>query len=270
MQIEQSLDLLTAKSIREQMDKHGLVRHKHRKTLIEILGLSESQAHRKLAGQAGWTLHEIKKVADYFGVCPNVILSSIFTDTANEALIEINQQEYPCLVWIGPALTEPGEHPLIAFQQDHTWRVSSADKQTNAKIFAVDRIEFGRSPKLSVAILDDDISFVESIALQLGKFGFHASSYHDEEVFLNEIAHKEFDAFVIDWLLEKHTADKLISNMRRSKTHKHTPIILLTGNTDHYAADIANVIQEHRAIFLGKPVSSAIIAAQLKTILNIN
>jgi CheY-like chemotaxis protein len=271
MQIEQSLDLLTSKSIRELMEKTGLVKHKHRKVLMEILGFSESQAHRKLAGQAGWTLDEIKKVADYFAINPNSIFGVIFSDTTNDAILEINDTEYPCLICIGQEITDHNSsHPFFAFQRNNTWIVNSGYKLVDTKIFTVERIDFRLSSKVSIAILDDDISFVESIAIQLNKCGFHTSPYHNEENFLNDIDQKEFDAFVIDWLLNKHTAHQLITNIRRSKIHKHTPIILLTGNANHYESDVASVIQEHRAIFIGKPVSSAIIAAQLKAILNIN
>lgn len=271
MHIEQSLDQLTAKSIRELMEKHGLVKHKHRKVLMEILGLSESQAHRKLAGQAIWPLDEIKKVADYFSIHPSFIFSTIFSDTTSPATLEIDGAEYTCQVLIGSEITDNSLHPFVAFQMDNTWIVSGRYKApTNKKLFSVDKIEFQLSLKASIAVLDDDVSFVESIALQLSKFGFYASPYHEEEKFINDIEQKEFDAFVIDWLLNKHTAHQLITNIRRSKAHKQTPIILLTGNAGHYEADVASVIQEHRAIFIGKPVSSAIIAAQLKAILNIN
>ncbi len=268
-QSEQGLDFLAAKRIRELMSAHGYPKHKHRKLLTEILNLGETQTHRKLAGDVGWTLDEIKKIADYFKEQPTVIFNSIFDETASKATLYINGVAIPCITWVGNEIKDTDTPPIAAYQQDEKWHIGCPTTLPGKSLFSVNRIDFRQSTKAVVGILDDDKNFVETIALQLSKAGFQANPYTDEKQLLEAIEQKEFDAFVIDWVLKSSTANRLIANIRHTDAHKNTPIILLTGNSERYASDVALAIREHKVVFVSKPVSAEIIAAQIKSAIQI-
>ena len=58
---------LAVAGVRPLMERHGLPRYGQSAWLADALGLSYSQAHRRMTGASPWTLEELAKVAALFG-----------------------------------------------------------------------------------------------------------------------------------------------------------------------------------------------------------
>ena len=58
---------LAVACVRALMERHGLPRYRQSAWLADAMGLSYSQAHRRMNGTSPWTLEDLVKVAALFG-----------------------------------------------------------------------------------------------------------------------------------------------------------------------------------------------------------
>src|SRR6476620_12322779 len=58
---------LAVSFVRALMDRHGLPKYRQSAWLADALGLSYSQAHRRMTGASPWSLEDLARVAALFG-----------------------------------------------------------------------------------------------------------------------------------------------------------------------------------------------------------
>jgi len=266
-----------AKSVQNLLLRKGIQKRGQSKKIQEILGLSLSQAHKKLNGSSNWDLAQIRQVADYFGE-PFNSLNTMFaapTSLAEEVLLPakfcIEARELPCLVCIGaPLHTIKNVNYVASKTKDDQWRVIEAvAAQDNAVAYhKVKKLEISvkQDRQLSVAVLDDNEVSADNLCDFLLEIGFHAEAFYDKELLAHEIEEKPFDAYIIDWLIGQTTAESLIQLIRAKEGHPAAPIFLLTGELTTgraHESEVARVLVEYDVSIQEKPTRLPIIAAEL-------
>jgi CheY-like chemotaxis protein len=271
-----------AKSVRDLLIRKGVPKRSQSKKLMEILGLSLSQAHRKLSGSSNWDLVQIKQVADYFGE-PFTSLNAIFSEppassekTSIPATFFIEGRELPCFVCVGAPLQTIRNVEYVASKtKENEWRViETAAAQDHAMYHRVTKLEIAlkQAQQLLIAVLDDNEASADNLSDFLVETGFHAEAFYDLDTLAQEIAERTFDAYVIDWLIGQTTAESLIQ-LIRAKQGRPAPIFLLTGEIDTGRAlesDVARVIVEYDVSLQEKPTRLPIITAELSKALGIS
>ncbi|MCC7005104.1 MAG: response regulator [Ottowia sp.] len=254
------------------MEAHGVTKRNHRKLLVEILGLSNSHAHKKLAGNVGWSLDQLKTVLDHFQESPSAIFDDLLGNNGIAATIKTNNKESPCFIWLGHSLDEHHPYPFVAVNRKEKWVVIDSEAEEIEQKFFITRIEFQqpKPPKARIAVIDDDKASADVLCTFLNESGFSATSFYEPESLL--VAHQEnpFDGYIVDWILEKQTAESLIKTIRKSNVH--VPIILMTGQLSTGKAsesEIANAIINFGVLTQEKPVRLHIVIAEISKALGL-
>ena len=58
---------LAVRCVRALMERHGLPKYRQSPWLADALGLSYSQAHRRMTGASAWSLEDLERVGSLFG-----------------------------------------------------------------------------------------------------------------------------------------------------------------------------------------------------------
>ena len=115
-----------------------------------------------------------------------------------------------------------------------------------------------------IAVLDDDPDLTNSICDFLRAEGYDAKPFYASADLVADSSRRQFEAFVIDWVIGEEMALKLIKGLRERDAA--VPIIVLTahvstGEVDE--ADIAQAVKAFGLVFFEKPVRTAILAATI-------
>lgn len=124
------------------------------------------------------------------------------------------------------------------------------------------------SPGLPVvALLEDDLPLLETVAEALSAFGLEVHAFADPETLMSALERRSFDAYVIDWRLGERTAAKTIYALRAMPRYIKTPVFILSGNipvvdTD-WDRDMADLMSQHQVQYRAKPYRSRELAAEI-------
>jgi CheY-like chemotaxis protein len=264
------------------MVKKGVAPRDRAGTLSSILGISFSAAHRKLNGESRLSVEALKTIARHYDVPVGVLVDEASeTPSGVSGSFCMGGKQLPCTVWLGDPLPETGRMPeFVAIRLNGDWRVVESSRSHGEKRFGVTRLEmaFEAPPTFSVAVVDDDALFCESLAEYFETQDMSATAFSDPELFIAALQRETFDGFIVDWNLGAYTGQDLMRAIRDSSSQS-APLILLTGmlhdplqNTgDDSSSRVADAINEKQnAIYMGKPVDNSLISSTLRNMIKMH
>jgi CheY-like chemotaxis protein len=262
------------------MAKKGVAPRQRAASLSQILGISFSAAHRKLSGESKLDVEALKTIARHYEVPVGTFLDESEETPGTAAVWAIGGKMLPCTAWLGDPLPETGRGPdFVGVRVNGEWRIVEASRAGGEKRYAVNRMEmsFEAPPTFSIAIVDDEAAFCESLAEYFETQDMSATAFSDPELFIAALERETFDGFVVDWNLGAYNGQDLMRAIRDSSSQS-APLILLTGmlqdplqNTDGSASQLAEAINEKQnAIYMGKPVDNNLISSTLRNMIKMH
>lgn len=123
---KKKLDLdsnMGALCVRTLLAQNGIEEGQRSWAVAEALGLSYSQAHRKVQATAAWTLEEIARVATHFKSTLAHVLEPVLESGAEHAVLVLGGLRLPCHVVLGVVASPPFADDLVAISVPGTWLV---------------------------------------------------------------------------------------------------------------------------------------------------
>lgn len=268
-----------AAAVKDLMHRKQVPERQHSKKLGEILGLSYSQAHRKLNTGADWTIAQLKVVAESFGESlASLGLGDVTTAADGQPVgvmeqglfvVAPGQHVYPCILWLGEQLHTARRVDFVAYKEKDAWLVVETGQcPDNVVRYKINKLEIVlKQPQVpTVAIVDDEQGFADNMRDFLNESGFKATAFYNATS-LERVLHEgtTFDGYIIDWILGQRTAEGLIKQIRFSPSQA-APIFLLTGEVSSGLADqdeLARVIIQLDVQIREKPVRLPTFTAEL-------
>ena len=264
-------------NIRVQLDQFRWPEAQQAGLIEQILGLSTSQAYRKLNGSSPWQLSQVERLAQYL----NVPTSNLLVDHSQQdsqlpvdnelipAILHLNNQsgEAHCWIQLGEPLADDSCAPLLLAKRLHDcWHVFpgtqfDAEDGYEVTYLTIRPPKRANTKRLLVAVLDDkDADLLSAILVQQGLF---ALPYHHPKDLLDALPHEDFDAFVLDWVLGEPTSCMdVIETIRRQ--NPNVPIVVLTGYALEHESELSKALQMRGVYYIGKPTPGSILALQIK------
>ncbi|PRP70473.1 hypothetical protein BUE93_12570 [Chromobacterium amazonense] len=267
-------------NIRAQLEHFRWPEAQQAGLIEQILGLSTSQAYRKLNGSSPWQLAQVEKLAQYLNIPTSTLLvnraepDAPATPAANEqelipAILHLNNQsgEAHCWIQLGEELADDSCAPLLLAKRLHDcWHVfpgTQFDGEGGHEVtyLTIRPPKRANSKRLLVAVLDDkDADLLSAILVQQGLF---ALPYYQSQALLQALPQEDFDAFVLDWVLdEPGSCMQVIETILRHSPN--VPIIVLTGYALEHENELSQALQTHGVYYIGKPAPGSILALQIK------
>nr|WP_176426047.1 helix-turn-helix domain-containing protein [Chromobacterium sp. ASV5] len=266
-------------NIRRHLEQFRWPEQQQASLLEQILGLSTSQAYRKLNGSSAWQLQQVEQLAQYFNVSAASLLVDHEARKENlpceaeliPAILHLNDLsgEAHCWVQLGESLADDSCAPLfMAMRIRDCWHVYPGTLHDLEGGFEVSYLTIrppkrANSKRLLVGVLDDtDADLLSAILVQHGLF---ALPYQRPEQLLEALPREHFDAFVLDWVLGGDQNGMAMIEAIRRRT-AHTPIIVLTGYAQQHEQALQQALQTHGVYYVGKPTPGSILALQIKNV----
>lgn len=265
-----------AERVRKLLTRHDIPKGQQASKLGEILGLSLSQAYKKLGGVSQWTKDQLELVASYYGVQFSELtdVSLSVADDSDpkgggkryEAIMEVGGEQIDCVIQLGKQLKLARDTDFVAYKhkEDGIWRVVRPRSAPFDNVFLISSLKITLSePKVySVAMLDDDKDTTDGFCERLSDLDLDAFPFYDIESLESVLASREFDAFILDYYIGKTNTVELIRKIRaRSAT---VPIVLLTGKSAETSPfEVSQMIHTFGLNWQSKPSLPAVIAAEI-------
>jgi len=263
-------------AVGEMLLRHGVPARQRSKKLAEILGLSYSQAHRKLNGGVDWTIGQVQTVADFFSErLDSVGLGGVgggghATDASRATLtMGADGARYPCLVWIGEQLSTSAKVDFVVIGEGDGWAVIESSRcPDDVPRYRANKLEIVVEHPFAptVAIVDDEHGFADSLCDYLNDSGLRAVPFYDLASLERSMEEREYDGYVMDWILGERTSESLIKKIRLAETNG-VPIYVLSGKvtSGHIdEAEAARAIRQLDVHWRDKPIRMATFAAELQ------
>lgn len=256
---------LAASCVRALLDRAALQRHRHSAHIAALLNLSYHQAHRRMTGNAPWSLEELQAVAAHHGETLLDLFREQKSADYETAVLIAGPLRVACRLWPGQPLAQHRPGDLIAIKGGTEWVVMVASDASTPQAFTVKRLVIEPKPDRPrrFAILDDDIDMARKLAAGLVELGFEAMAFDTEVQLDAALRFGSFDAYIMDWILAGGTAQALIAKLRSQNAT--SPIALLTskaGSKDIDEKELVAAIKHYGLLFLQKPVTASIAASQ--------
>lgn len=257
---------LAVRCVRALMDRHGLPKYRQSPWLADALGLSYSQAHRKMSGASAWTLEDLERVGTLFGESLAQVVSLDTAPGSVPASLRVGATSLGCRVWLGEIVKNPRPDLLVAISTASGWTALLAAEANDAPAYRIERLEAepGQGVRKVIAVLDDDQDLTKSICAHLDSSGYEARPFFRTADLVSSSKVQHYDAFVIDWIVGETSTLKLIAALRAEDTA--CPIIVLTAQVTSGVvdeADIAEAVRMHHIEFSEKPLRMSILSATL-------
>ncbi len=264
-----------AQRVRQLLEAHGVSKRQYATEIQRILGLSYSQALRKIKGENPWTILQLRAVAAEYGESASQLVAdhppqateAEPPDGTVKALLTIGGKDHECHAEIGNRLSASRSPEFVATRTGDRWHVFTRDAAPHGEKFEVYRISIPvrEISDPAVAVVDDDPAITEQICAYLNRTGFIAKGYTGHRSFLADLKTASFDAVVIDWLLDGVTARASIETIATSATH--APLVyLLTGKIatgEASEVEMTELIEKYDVSPLEKPVRLSWLVADL-------
>lgn len=262
-------------SVKGLLLRHGVPARQLSKKLAEILGLSYSQAHRKLNGGVDWTVGQVQTVADFFNERTETIGVGLpgggGSANAVRATLTLGADgaSYSCLVWIGAELSSSAKVDFVVIEEGGQWAViESARCPGDAPLYRVNKLEIVVEHPFAptVAIVDDERGFADSLCEYLNDSGLRAVPFYDLASLERSMDERGYDGYVMDWILGERSSESLIKKIRLSEA-EDVPVYVLSAKvaTGLVAeAEAARAIRQLDVHWRDKPIRMATFAAELQ------
>lgn len=255
---------LAVQCVRALLERHGLPKYRQSAWLAKAVGLSYSQAHRRLNGASPWSLEDLAQLAALFGETLADLVARPQLETSVNAVMRIGDETINCRLWLGDAIASPARGSVFARKSRSGWVVTTAADAAGAEAFEIARLEANpaANKRRAVAVLDDDPDVSDSIAGNFELLGYDAVSFYKAGDLLAAAA--KFDCFVLDWVVGDGTVLELVRALRSDDPS--CPIVILTAQVASGAideVDIADAMKRYDLLFCEKPVRASILAAML-------
>ena len=230
-----AIEPLTSVTVRKFLVANGVREHNHASEIARIINVDRSQSYRRLKGDVAWSHTDLRAIALHFGAADDHLLphddlvrTAIQAGDAVPALIRIAHLPPTGLLVPGVELL-PGEiSDLVAIKGPAGWEIHlNGDEPEGTRRHAIEALTVRSHPHLQVALLEDDQRAADALVDAFRPLGIVATPYADSAALRAAIAHRRFDAYVLDWLLAEGTAAGIVEEIRRGRPH--IPIVVVTG-----------------------------------------
>ena len=226
----------TSAAVRRFLLSHGVREHNHASEIARIINVDRSQSYRRLKGDVAWSHADLRAVAHHFGAADDFLLPR--DDLARyaphpgpepvPAVIRVAHLPPTGLLVPGAELAAGESSDLVAIRNGSAWEIhANGDEPFGAKRHAIEALTIRSHPHLQVALLEDDTRAADALVEAFRPLGIVATPYADAASLQSAIAHRRFDAYVLDWLLADGTAADVVEEIRHHRPH--VPILVVTG-----------------------------------------
>lgn len=222
-----------ARVINRLLEARGIALRQRLQAIQDATGLSYPQVRRRMAGQAEWTLDELRAFAEYYGETLSSLVAAETSAKGNRATFHAGNLTMDCIVWIGEPATLSHQERLLATRGGpRGWTVHAGHDAKDGSAYEVEKLLLHprKAARARIAILDDDFDSATAIAAFAKARGFDASAFQNLADLREAIRIEDFDAYILDWLLNDTTSLELIAGIRKSG--RSCPIIVLTGQVE--------------------------------------
>jgi len=257
---------LAVSFVRALLERHGLPKYRQSAWLADAMGLSYSQAHRRMTGASPWSLEDLARVAALFGESLSELVSAGQPQASVPGVIDVGGARLACQLWLGDAVDQPRSDSLVAVKTSSGWSAVVASEASEGVAYRIERLEARpvAAARKVIAVLDDDQDLTNSIVAHFEASGYDARPFYKTADLLASAAAQRYDGFVVDWIVGEKSVLKLISSLREQDPK--CPIVVLTaqvlsGVVDEQ--DIADAVKRYDLVFSEKPVRTSILVATL-------
>jgi len=257
---------LAVTCVRALMERHGLPKYRQSAWLADAMGLSYSQAHRRMTGASPWTLEDLAKVAELFGETLADVLAATQPGAAVPGTMNVGPTAMRCRIWLGDQVDRQSAGAVVAIRTSAGWSAIPASEATDEVVYRIEKIEARptEAARKVIAVLDDDEDLTNSICAHFDASGYDARPFYKIADLLASAAAQKYDGYVIDWIVGDTSVLKLVAALRENDPQ--APIVVLTGQVLTGVVeevDIADAVKRYGLTFSEKPVRSAILEASL-------
>jgi len=257
---------LAVRCVRALMERHGLPKYRQSPWLADALGLSYSQAHRRMTGASAWSLEDLERVGSLFGETLAQVVSLDSAPGSVPGFLKVGSTSVGCRLWLGDVALNPRPDSLVAVSTARGWTALLAAEAPEAPTYKIELLEALPSEDIRkvVAVLDDDQDLTNSICAHLEASGYEARPFFKTADLVSSSKAQRYDGFVIDWIVGETSTLKLIAALRAEDAH--CPIVVLTAQVTSGVvdeADIAEAVRMHHIEFSEKPLRMSILSATL-------
>ncbi len=225
----------TSVNVRRLLLSHGVKEHNHASEIARIINVDRSQSYRRLKGDVAWSHTDLRSIAQHFGAADEQLLPrddlaryALPVGEAQAAVIRVAHLPPTGLLVPGAELAAGESSDLVAVRVGTAWEIHvNGDEPFGARRHAIEALTVRSHPHLQVALLEDDTRAAEALVEAFRPLGIVATPYADSASLRAAIAHRRFDAFVLDWLLADGTAADIVEEIRQHRAH--IPILVVTG-----------------------------------------
>jgi len=232
---EMSTEPALSVNVRRFLLSHGVKEHNHASEIARIINVDRSQSYRRLKGDVAWSHTDLRAIAHHFGAPDELLLPrdelARFAHPGSDgvpALIRVPNLPPTGLLVPGPELAPGESSDLVAIRAGTSWEIHlNGDEPFGARRFAIEALTIRSHAHLQVALLEDDTDAAGALVDAFRPLGIVATPFVDSDSLRNAIAHRRFDAYVLDWLLAEGTAAGIVEEIRGHRAH--VPILVVTG-----------------------------------------
>ncbi len=247
------------------LDRHAVPLTERSRLVLRIFGLAYSAAHRRVRGQASWTIEELEVLASHFGETLDQMFIAAAKMRADSATLVAGELRLKCQLWLGAQTLSPAQGELVATREGQRWTVVAASEQLAGPLYEVRQLlmEPNAIYGSRVAVLDDEASITESLCAFLRQAGFRADAFHGIEALRKAAAAHPYEGYVLDWIVGDTTVGKLVELLRA--TDAQCPIAIFAGKNERGdgVAEIADLVAKHDVRYFSKPLDPQMIVAVL-------
>lgn len=117
---------------------------------------------------------------------------------------------------------------------------------------------------MKIALLEDDLSYAETIQEWLQEAGFEVDHFATGLDFLRKFSHSQYDLCIFDWALPDMEGPDVMVSIKL-KSSNLPPIIFFTGRSEE--EDIVRVIESGADDYIVKPASRPLLLARINALL---
>lgn len=231
--------------VRRFLVARGVKEHNHASEIARIIAVDRSQSYRRLKGDVAWSHTDLRAIARHFGAPEDLLLPG--EDAAVRgapatpppappaagaepvpAAIRVPRLPATGLLVPGAALAPDERCDLVAVHGAAGWEVwPDGDAPAGAARHAIEALTLRSTPRLQVALLEDDGRAAAAMVEALQPLGIEAEPHAGADSLLATIGHRRFDAYVLDWLLPDGNAARVVAAIRLHRPH--APVVVVTG-----------------------------------------
>lgn len=116
---------------------------------------------------------------------------------------------------------------------------------------------------VNVLVVEDEFEIRELMALHLLRQGYKVTECASAEEALREVESKDFDLFILDWMLPGMSGVELIEKVKKS--HPRAGILMITAKTE--PQDVVMGLEKGADDYVTKPFVPSVLIARVKALL---